>query len=70
MRRIIEYLLFCLLALALMHFSSTLIVAALSALFSDMGRVPPAVLSNLVFVSPVFPLLLGLVAILRLRSPA
>ena len=67
MRRTIEYLLFCALAVALMYFNSTIIVAVLSTLFGSMGRVPPAVLSKLLFVSPLFPLLLGVVAILRLK---
>jgi membrane protease YdiL (CAAX protease family) len=67
MRRIIEYLLFCAFAVALMYFSDTIIIAVLTALFGNMSRVPQTVLSNLLFISPLFPLLLGVVAILRLR---
>lgn len=68
MRRLAEFLLYCGVAVLLMLYSSTIIGAALTALFGNMGNVPPAVLRNLMFVSPLFPLLLGAVAAIRLKS--
>jgi membrane protease YdiL (CAAX protease family) len=50
-----------------MVFSETIILAALNGLYGGIANTPPAVLSNLMLVSPLFPLLLGAVAIARLK---
>jgi membrane protease YdiL (CAAX protease family) len=68
MRRFIECLIYSAGAVALMLFSGQLIMGALNALYGDVSQAPPAVLRNLVFVSPLFPLLLGIFAVLRLRA--
>ena len=67
MRRLVEFLLFSAFALLLMLYSGPIIVASLSMLYGDMANVPPAVLGKLMLVSPIFPLLLGLVAVVRLK---
>jgi membrane protease YdiL (CAAX protease family) len=67
-RRFIEFLVYCAGAVLLMLFSSPLIIGALKAIYGDLANVPPAVFSNLILVSPVFPLLLGLIAAIRLKA--
>lgn len=67
MRRLVECLLYCAFAVLLMLFNEPMIIGALNAFYGDLGNVPPAVLGNLVLVSPLFPLLLGIVAIVRLK---
>ena len=68
MRRFIECLIYCAGAVALMLFSGQLILGALDAFYGDVSQAPPALLRNLIFISPAFPLLLGIVAILRLKA--
>ena len=67
MRRFIECFVYCACAVALMLFSGELIVGALELWYGDLADAPPALLQNLIFISPAFPLLLGIVAIVRLR---
>jgi len=67
MRRLFEFILFSAFAALLMLYSGPIILASLSAVYGDMANVPPTVLGNLMLVSPIFPLLLGLVAIARLK---
>jgi membrane protease YdiL (CAAX protease family) len=68
MRRFIECLIYCAGAVALMLFSGDLIVGAVNFWYGDLANAPPALLQNLIFVSPAFPLLLGIVAFARLRA--
>jgi membrane protease YdiL (CAAX protease family) len=68
MRRFLECLVYCVGAVLLMLFSGPLIIGALNAYYGDLAEVPPAVLGNLILVSPVFPLLLGIAALVRLKA--
>ena len=68
MRRFIEFFIYCAGAVALMLFSGQLILGALDALYGDVSQAPPALLRNLIFISPAFPLLLGIVAWVRLKA--
>jgi len=68
MRRFIEGFIYCAGAIALMLFSGELIVGALDLFYGDVANAPPALLRNLILISPAFPLLLGFVAFLRLRA--
>ena len=68
MRKAIEFLAFSAGACALMLFSTPLILAGLTAIYGEVGQVPPSVLGNLIYLSPLFPLLLGIVAIVRLKA--
>ena len=47
--------------------STTIIVFGLSTVYGDPAAAPASVLQNLIYVSPVFPLFLGLLAITRLK---
>lgn len=67
MPRLVECLFYCAFAVLLMLFNEPIIISGLDAIYGDLGNVPPAVLGNLVLVSPLFPLLLGIVAIVRLK---
>ncbi|MEA3039571.1 MAG: Type prenyl endopeptidase Rce1-like [Sphingomonadales bacterium] len=68
MRRLLEFVAFSAAACAVMLFGTPLILAVLTAIYGDVGHVPPSVLGNLIYLSPVFPLLLGIVAIARLKA--
>lgn len=47
--------------------SSPIIVFTLGAVYGDPAAAPASVLQNLTYVSPVFPLILGVLAIARLK---
>ncbi|MBU3920387.1 MAG: hypothetical protein KJ961_07230, partial [Alphaproteobacteria bacterium] len=47
--------------------SGPIIVFGLSAVYGDPAAAPASVLQNLIYVSPVFPLVLGLLAVARLK---
>ena len=66
-RRLLECLAFCLSAVLLMIFSGSVIIGVLSAIYGDVANAPPSVLANLILVSPAFPLVLGIVAVVRLK---
>ena len=51
-----------------MLFSTPLILGVLKAIYGDVSHVPPSVLGNLIYLSPMFPLLLGIVAVVRLKA--
>jgi len=67
MLRVAEVLLWVAAAVALMANAEPIIIAALSALYGAPQNAPPALLANLYLVSPIFPLILGVVAAVRLK---
>lgn len=62
-----EVLAWSLAAFLLATNSEALIIFSLGAIFGDVSKAPPEVLQNLVYVSPAFPLILGLAAVVRLK---
>ena len=68
MRRVVEFLAFAGGAVALMLFSTPLILSVLTAIYGEVSQVPPSVLGNLIYVSPLFPFLLGVAAVVRLKA--
>jgi membrane protease YdiL (CAAX protease family) len=67
MLRAVEVLFWVALATALMANAEPIIIATLSALYGAPQNAPPVILANLYLVSPIFPLILGLVAAVRLK---
>jgi membrane protease YdiL (CAAX protease family) len=67
MLRIIEVLIWIGAAATLMANAEPIVIAALSALYGAPQNAPPALLANLYLVSPIFPLILGVVAAVRLK---
>jgi len=67
MLRAIEVLFWIAAAATLMANAEPIVIAALSALYGAPQNAPPALLANLYLVSPIFPLILGLVAAARLK---
>lgn len=65
--RIFEILVWALAPAVVMYNSGDLIGRILVAFYGAPESIPPAVVSRLIFVSPVFPLLLGVAAIVRLK---
>ncbi len=63
----IELLLWGGIAVLIATHTSELIVFALTVAYGDPAKTPPAVMGLLGYVSPVFPLLLGMLALLRLK---
>lgn len=47
--------------------STFFIMFALGATYGDPGAAPPSVVQSLIYVSPVFPLILGVLAVVRLK---
>jgi membrane protease YdiL (CAAX protease family) len=66
-RELAEVLAWSLAAILLAMNSEALIIFSLGAIFGDVSKVPAEVLQNLVYVSPVFPLILGVAAVVRLK---
>jgi membrane protease YdiL (CAAX protease family) len=66
-RELTEVLAWSLAAFLLATYSEALIIFSLGAIYGDVSKAPPEVLQNLVYVSPVFPLILGLAAVVRLK---
>ena len=62
-----EVLAWSLAAFLLATNSEALIIFSLGAIFGDVSKAPAEVLQNLVYVSPVFPLILGVAAVVRLK---
>jgi membrane protease YdiL (CAAX protease family) len=67
MLRAIEVVIWIALAVGLMANAEPLVVAVLSALYGAPQNAPAAVLANLYLVSPIFPLILGCIAAVRLK---
>lgn len=67
MLRTIEVLLWIAVGVALMANAEPIVIAALSAVYGAPQNAPPALLTNLYLVSPLFPLILGLIAAARLK---
>lgn len=63
----IELLLWGGIAVLIATHTSDIIVFALTALYGDPASAQPQVISKLAYVSPVFPLMLGVLAVLRLK---
>jgi membrane protease YdiL (CAAX protease family) len=51
-----------------MLYSSRLILAVLTAIYGDIAHAPPSLVGSLIYLSPLFPLLLGIVATIRLKA--
>jgi membrane protease YdiL (CAAX protease family) len=66
-RQLAELIAWAAAAYLLASYSSPMIVAALGLLYGSPADAPPSVLQNLVYISPVFPLLLGIAAVVRLK---
>jgi membrane protease YdiL (CAAX protease family) len=66
-RDLAEVLAWSALAYLLATSSSPIIVFTLGAVYGDPAAAPASVLQNLIYVSPVFPLILGVLAIARLK---
>lgn len=66
-RELAELLAWSAVALLLALNSGPLIVSVLGALYGSPAAAPAAVLQNLIYVSPAFPLILGVFAIARLK---
>ncbi len=47
--------------------SEAIIVFGLATLYGSVAAAPPSVLQNLIYISPVFPLMLGALAVVRLK---
>lgn len=62
-----EVLLWAAVAYVLAANASPIIGYALSLLYGDPSAAPAAVLQNLIYVSPAFPLILGILAVARLK---
>jgi membrane protease YdiL (CAAX protease family) len=62
-----ELLVWSMLAYWLATNSEAVIVFALGALYGSIAEAPASVLQNLIYVSPVFPLILGALAVARLK---
>lgn len=62
-----EVLLWSVVAFLLATNSETLVIFGLGVLYGSVTEAPPSVLQNLIYVSPVFPLILGVLAVLRLK---
>ena len=62
-----EVLLWAAVAYLLAANTSPIIGEALALLYGDPSAAPAAVLQNLIYVSPVFPLILGILAVARLK---
>ena len=65
--RLVEVLVWAVVAYLLATNSEALIVFALGFLYGSITAAPASVLQNLIYVSPVFPLILGLFAVVRLK---
>lgn len=63
----LEVLVWAAVAYLLATNSEALIVFVLGLLYGGVTAAPASVLQNLIYVSPVFPLILGLVAVVRLK---
>lgn len=66
-RNLTELLAWSVVAYLLASNSGPIIVFGLSAVYGDPAAAPASVLQNLIYVSPVFPLALGLLAVARLK---
>lgn len=66
-RNLAEVLAWSALAYLLASNSSPIIVFTLGAVYGDPAAAPASVLQNLIYVSPIFPLILGMLAIARLK---
>lgn len=64
---ILEALAWTVFAVLLAANSTPIVVFALGAIYGDPASAPAWVLQNLIFVSPLFPLVLGVIAIVRLK---
>lgn len=67
LRDLAEVLAWSAVAYLLASNSGPIIVFTLGVVYGDAAAAPASVLQNLVYVSPVFPLLLGVIAVARLR---
>jgi membrane protease YdiL (CAAX protease family) len=67
MWRVAEIVFWLVFAVLLMASAPLAISGVLTAVFGSPERAPQEILSNLVLVSPAFPLVLGLVAVVRLK---
>lgn len=67
MRALAEVLFWSAAAWLLATNSEPIIIFTLGAVYGNIASTPPVVLQNLIFVSPVFPLILGIVAVIRLK---
>lgn len=67
MRGFAELLVWAAVAYLLATNSEALIVLVLGLLYGSVTAAPASVLQNLIYVSPVFPLILGLLAVVRLK---
>jgi membrane protease YdiL (CAAX protease family) len=59
---------FAALAIALTLASGPILIGSIAAIFGDLANAPAALLQNLALISPVFPLVLGIIAWLRFRA--
>jgi len=64
---LIELLFWGAVAFLIASHANDIVVWGLTALYSDPSKAPAVVLSNLAYISPVFPLALGLIAIARIK---
>ena len=64
---LVEVLVWAVVAYLLATNSEALIVLVLGLLYGGVTAAPASVLQNLIYVSPVFPLILGLLAVVRLK---